>query len=73
MEEAGVARYCDRFYFFRRGDDVYMYDDILDTLYSEDPVEYFKIIEETSYKVVLNSEKRCFRGIGRHCVMNSQS
>lgn len=38
-----------------------MYDDILDTLYSEDPVEYFKIIEETSYKVVLDSEEKVFQ------------
>ena len=58
MEEAGVARYYDRFYFFRRGDDVYIYDDILGTLYSEEPVEYFKIIDETSCKVVQKGEEK---------------
>ena len=61
MEETGVTRYCDRFYFFRRGDDIYMYDDMLGRLYSEEPVEYFKMIDETSYKVVQNGKEKVFQ------------
>jgi hypothetical protein len=38
-----------------------MYDDMLGRLYSEEPVEYFKMIDETYYKVVQNGKEKVFQ------------
>ena len=58
MESAGVARYGDRYYFFRKGNDIYLYDDISGGLYSETPIEYYKIIDETTDMIAQNGEEK---------------